>query len=269
MKNDICDAQKLLASRVDDYLTLAERGELACGDFLTPSEAAYALTVVREKRASDRAFLFGGYADAERKRLFVIPAYLSELEGSAEDRAREFCADEMRMAVRAIKIEGSGYRELTHRDYLGSLLSLGIERDAIGDIVTDGSYGAVVFCTDKIFSYLCASVERIGSDKVTVREFVPDEDFSAKREFLPVNDTIASNRLDCVVGALTKLSREKAQTLIRSGLCEVDYMIEQRVDYELKIPCVVTARGYGKFNVLAFDGETKRGRLRLVAQKYV
>jgi RNA-binding protein YlmH len=46
-------------------------------------------------------------------------------------------------------------------------------------------------------------------------------------------------------------------------------MIEQRVDYELKIPCVVTARGYGKFNVLAFDGETKRGRLRLVAQKYV
>ena len=80
---------------------------------------------------------------------------------------------------------------------------------------------------------------------------------------------MASKRLDCVVGALTNLSREKAQALIKTGLCEVNYLVEQRVDAEVKTPCVISARGYGKFNVLSFDGETKRARLRLVAQKYV
>ncbi|MBQ8409213.1 MAG: hypothetical protein IJY39_10165 [Clostridia bacterium] len=269
MKMNLTDAQRLLASRAEDHLSHADRGELVCGNFLTPSEAAFSLTVMRELRAADRAFLFGGYADAERKRIFVIPSYLSDFDGDAEEKAREYFAEELRDAVKAIRIQGSGYKELSHRDYLGALLAMGIERDALGDIVTQGAHAATVFCTGKIFPYLLSGIERIGADKVTVEEFVPDESFASSREFLPVHDTVASNRLDCVVGALTNLSREKAQAAIRSGLCEVDYLPEQRVDAELKVPCTVTVRGYGKFNVLSFDGETRRGRLRLVAQKYV
>ena len=269
MNMNMTDAQRLLASRVEDHLSRAERGELACGAFLTPSEAAYALTVIREKRAADRAFLFGGYADAERKRLFVIPAYLADQEGDAEQKAGDFFPEELAEAVRAVKICGSGYRELAHRDYLGSILALGLERDALGDVVVTDKHSAVVFCTGKILPFLLSGIERIGSDKVSVSEFFPDESFAAKRDYLPIRDTIASNRLDCVVGALTNLSREKAQTVIRSGLCEVNYLIEQRVDAEVKVPCTVTLRGYGKYGVLSFDGETKRGRLRLIAQKYV
>ena len=269
MNLNLTDAQRLLASRAEDYLSRADRGVLACGNFMSPSEAAYTLSVMREHRALDRVFLCGGYADAERKRIFVIPSYLAELDGDAEDKAREYCAEEMADEIKAIRISGSGFRELCHRDYLGALLALGIERDALGDVVVEDKHNAVVFCTGKIFPYLLSGIERIGSDKVTVRAFVPDESFAAKREFLPIGDTVASNRLDCVVGALTNLSREKAQIAVRSGLCEVDYLIEQRVDFELKPPCVITVRGYGKFNLLSFDGETRRGRLRVVAQKYV
>ncbi len=263
------DAQKLLASRVEDILRLSDRGELVCGNFLTPHEAAYVLTVARALRSGDRILLFGGYPDAERKRLIALPSFVSELDGSVEENARTYFPDEMSRAVRAIKIQGSGYRELSHRDYLGSILALGIERPALGDILVQDEHSAVVFCTDKIFDYLMSGIDRIASDKVNVCEFVPDEDFGAKREFLPIRDTVASKRLDCVVGALTNLSREKAQALIRTGLCEVNYLTQQRVDAEVKVPCVISARGYGKFNVLSFDGETKRGRLRLVAQKYV
>ncbi len=263
------DAQKLLASRVEDILRLSERGELVCGNFLTPGEAAYVLTVARELRSFDRILLFGGYPDAERKRIMALPSFVTELDGSVEEKARTYFPEEMSRAVRAIKIQGSGYRELSHRDYLGSILALGIERPAVGDVVVQDEHSAVVFCTDKIFDYLASGIDRIASDKVTVCEFIPDESFGAKREFLPIRDTVASNRLDCVVGALTNLSREKAQTLIRSGLCEVNYLVEQRVDAAIKVPSVVSVRGYGKFNVLSFDGETRRGRLRLVAQKYV
>ena len=269
MNTNMNDAQKLLASRAEDYLRLSDRGELVCGNFLTPSEAAYTLTVFKELRALDRVFLFGGYKDSERKRVFVIPSFLSDFDGSAEDKAREYFPEELSNAVKAIKIQGSGFRELSHRDYLGSVLSLGIERCSVGDIVVTDEHCAIVFCTEKIFDYLLSGIDRIASDKVTVSEFTPDEDFAVKKEYLPIRDTVASNRLDCVVGALTNLSREKAQTLIRSGLCEVNYLIEQRVDAVIKVPCVVTLRGYGKHNVLEFDGETKRGRLRLIAQKYV
>ena len=269
MNHNLTEAHKLLASRASDYLRLADRGELVCGNFLTPEEAAYTETVFREERAAERVFFFGGFRDAERKRIFVLPDFLSDMDGGAEEKARDYFPDEFLASVKAIKIMGSGYRELSHRDYLGSVLSLGIERSSVGDIVVLDPYSAVIFCTDKIFDYLMSGTERIASDKVSLCEFVPDENFGARREFMPIRDTVASGRLDCVVGALANLSREKAQNLIRSGLCEVNYILEDRVDVTVKAPCTITLRGHGKYNVLVFDGETKRGRLRLVAQKYV
>lgn len=270
MRTDHTDEHKLLASRVSDYLRLAERGELASGSFLTPEEARYVTLVLQEKRAATKGVLFGGYEDAERRRLFVLPDYLSDMDGEPYDKLREYFPDELSSAVKAIRIKGSGFRELSHRDYLGALLALGIERCSMGDIVVEGKHSAIVFCTDKMFDFLMVGIDRIGADKVTVEEFCPAPDFSPTRESMPIRDTVASNRLDCVVGALTNLSREKAQTLIKSGLCEVDYLAEQRVDFELKhLPCTLTLRGYGKYRVISFDGETKRGRLRLVAEKYV
>ena len=269
MNMNLTDAQKLLASRISDYLRFADRGELVCGNFLTPGEVACATAVAMELRAGERVFFFGGYDDAERKRLCVLPAFLSDMDGEPEEKARTYFPEEFSSAVRAIKIQGSGYRELSHRDYLGSIHALGIERFSLGDVVVLDENSAVIFCTDKIFDFLVGGIDRVASDKVSVSEFLPGADFSVKREFLPIRDTIASNRLDCVVGALTNLSREKAQALIRSGLCEVNYVLEQRVDVEVKELATITLRGHGKYQVVSFDGETKRGRLRLVAQKYV
>jgi len=263
------DAQKLLASRIGDYVSRSERGELVCGNFLTPGEIACSIEVIKDLRVSDRVFFAGGYCDAERKRIYVLPSFLSDFEGDAEQKAREYFADDYDSSVKAIKISGSGYRELTHRDFLGSVLALGVERDALGDIVTEENHIAILFCTDKIFPYLMSSIDRVGSDKVTVTEFNVTDDFCSKREFVPIHNTVASERLDCVVCALTNLSREKAQSVIRQGLCDVNYLNEQRCDVSVKPPCTVSLRGYGKYKVVAFDGETKRGRLRIVAQKYV
>ena len=269
MQTNNSDAQKLLAARIEDYLKISGRGELVCGNFLTPAEIAYVTLVSRELRCSDRVLFCGGYGDAERKRAVVVPPFVSELDGDLEENTRACFPEEMGCAVKAVRITGSGYRQLSHRDYLGSILALGIERSSLGDVVVLSEHSAVVFCTDKMLDFLISGIERIGSDKVAVEEFIPDGDFAAKREMQTIRDTVASERLDCVVGALTNLSREKAQALIRSGLCEVNYLMEQRVDVTVKAPCTVTLRGYGKYNVVAFDGETKRGRLRLVAQKYV
>lgn len=269
MKLNITDAQKLLASRIEDLLRKADRGELVCGNFLTPSEAAFASVYMKELGASNRFFLFGGYNEAERKRIFVLPSFLSDIDGDAEEKTRAYFPDEMSGLIRAVRIQGSGYRTLSHRDYLGSLLALGIERSSLGDIAILSDYSAVLFCTDKIFDFLLASIDRVASDKVTVSEHESISELEVRREYLPISDTVASNRLDCIVGALTNLSREKAQIAIKSGLCEVNYLPEDRCDLALSIPSTVSVRGYGKYDVLSFDGETKRGRLRMVARKYV
>ena len=269
MKFNMTEAHMLLAARIDDLLKASDRGEPVCGNFLTPGEAAFSVAYLKEQRMDDRALLLGGYADAERRRLVALPPYLADIDGEAEENLKIYFPEEYSNAVRALKISGSGYRKLSHRDYMGSLLALGIERSALGDIVVLGDFEAVVFCTDKIHSFLLSGIDRIATDKVNCRDFIPDETFAPEREYMPIRDTVASNRLDCVVGALTDLSREKAQSTIRSGLCEVDYLPEERCDVSLHTPCIVTVRGYGKFRVLSFDGETKKGRLRLVAQKYV
>ena len=269
MNGNFTDAQKLLAARLDDMVMRATRGELACGNFLSPADAAFLSMLARERGMGKSFFLFGGYCGAERALPIILPEFVSEYDGEAKEKAREFFPEEFDNAARAIRIKGSGYRTLCHRDYLGSLLSLGIERDRLGDIVIQTDFEAVVFCSGSIHDFLLSHIDRIASDKVAVTKFIPDSHFSAKKEFLPISDTIASARLDCIVAALTNLSREKAQAAIKGGLCELDYVIEERCGREIIPPCIISVRGIGKYNVLSFDGETRRGRIRLIAQKYV
>lgn len=269
MNNCISDAQKLLAARLDDLVVRSGRGELVCGCFLSPSDAAFVSRLARERGLTDRFALMGGYAEAERRIPVIIPEYALSYGDSAEEIAHSFFSDELSGEICAVFIKGSGYRVLSHRDYLGSILALGIERDRIGDIVILDDFSAVVICAGSVFDFLLTAVERIASDKVSVSKFEDTDKLVAKREFLPIHGTVASERLDCVVAALTNLAREKAQTLIRSGLCELDYTLEMRCDRETIPPCVISVRGYGKYDILSFNGETRRARLRLIARKYV
>ncbi len=263
------DDRKLLCARFDDKLQQSARGGIECGCFYSPADAVFLSSLSKAKGADDRFFLFGGYDGAERKMAFFLPDFLSEFDGSPKEKAVNFFPDEFSCAIRAVKVVGSGYRSLSHRDHLGSLLSLGIERESLGDIVILSDFEAVIFCTNAIFGFLLESIDRIASDKVSASEFIPDSTFSAKKELLPINDTVASPRFDCVVAALTNFSREKAQTAIKSGLCSLDYFEELRPDREIIPPCTISVRGCGKFNVLSIGGETKRGRLRMYAEKYI
>ncbi len=269
MSEHLTNEQRMLAARFGDKLSQSARGGLEWGCFYTPSEQVFLRSLAHERGASDRLLLCGGYDGAERQMAFFLPPFLSDFDGTPREKAESFFPDEFSYAIHAVKIKGSGYRALSHRDYLGSLLSLGIERESIGDIVVISDNEAIVFCMGSIFSFLLNSIDRIAADKVSVSEFVPDNSFAAKRDFLPINDTVASPRFDCVVAALTNLAREKAQNTIKSGLCTLDYIEEIRPDREITPPCIVSVRGFGKYNIISIGGETKRGRLRLSAEKYI
>lgn len=258
-----------LEARIEDYIRKTDRGELQISSFLTPMQICFAKEILKYRGLISRAVFCGGYAGAERARLFLLPAFAESLDGDAHQKLADYFPDEYREAVICLKIQGSGFRVLSHRDYMGSILGMGIERDVIGDIALTDDFSAVVFCTRSIADFILSELDKISTDKVKISEFIPDPDFDGGRRYQKISDTIASERFDCVVAALCNLSRDKAQSAIRSGLCTLDYMPIEECAVDVCEGSVISVRGYGKFIVRSIGDPTKKGRMRLLADKYV
>ena len=253
--------------------------------FLTPRECLYAASFCDVRMKDGTAFLWGGFPLAEsdtppeRRRMVLLPDYAAGLVPSQElasdpvkalsEAGLADLAALVSDSERILFVKGSGYRNLTHRDYLGSVLGLGLERDVTGDVFVADEHSAYVVCKGEISGFLIDNLIHVSADTVRVTQmpagFVPP----VERKRQVIRDTVASARLDCVVAALTNFSREKAQVAVRSGLVELNYETVEACDTTVEPPCVLSVRGVGKFSVLSFDGETKKGRMRLSAEKYV
>ena len=264
------DAWELLLSRLEDAADRCRRGSVATLSYLTPGEKKRLDGELARMGMRDGAYFLGGYEGAERTCLFLLPDYLIAIrEGLSDKELPMLLGEELSERVSAVKICGSGYRSLSHRDYLGSVLGLGIERDAIGDIAVQNDSEAVLFTSARLVQFLCENLGKVASDTVRCVPYTVDETFTDGKHYRPISDTVASARLDCVVAALTNRSRENAKNLVQSGLVELEYEVETRTDVTVVPPATLSARGYGRFIVRAFDGETKKGRLRLRADQLI
>ncbi len=246
-----------LQSRIDDMLDRCQRGEAAHSGFLNETERAEVTRYLSGKTGELEFDFFGGYKDAERTRLFIYPYYydLSDLTG----------------CIRAVKLTGSGYAVLRHSSFLGALTSLGIDRAKMGDIVMQND-GAVLFCDEAIFRFLISSpdaVMRVGRDTVKLAEFIPDPEFCNVREFKDHFDTVASPRLDAVVGSLASLPREKAKSAVLRGDVQVNHLVQQKCDHEISDGDTVTVRSVGKFIIVSLADKTRKDRYKLIAKKYI
>ena len=268
-----------LLSRLDDLCDRGARGEAAVSPYLTPREAKYARIHLSARLRNGTAVLWGGYPEAERVRVFILPDYTEGLVdpealsshpvAALAEAGLDDLVETLREAVCPVSVKGSGFRDLTHRDYLGSILGLGLERDVVGDILIPDAHTAILFTDTRVGGFLKTSLEKVATDTVKVCRVPEGTALAGTRRLQPISDTVASERLDCVVAALCNLSREKAQMTVRSGLCELDYEAVEDCSATVTAPAVISVRGYGKFAVHAFDGTTRKGRVRLVAGKYI
>ena len=249
-----------LFSRLDDFKECAVSGNVGISAFFSPREELAAIDYLN--RSKTPFIAFGGYADAERKRIYVLPDFIEDAESIDSIYDFGFSSE-----IECLKISGSGFETLSHRAVMGSLLGLGVERDVIGDIIMLNENSAVFFCDARLTSFFEENLERVGRDKIKICRIEFNEELLPERKVLKINDTVASARLDCVVAALCSLSRERAKEKILSALVELNYECEERVDREVSVPSVVTVRGVGKFRVLSLSDKTKKGRFRLVAEK--
>lgn len=276
-----------LLSRLDDLCDRASRGEVAVSPFLTPREVRLCRRHLSARLSSGTAVMVGGYSHAERMRAVILPDYMESLcdaTALAADPVATLLqagfgelATVVQDAARLLSVRGSGYRALSHRDYLGSILGLGLDRDAIGDIlVVNGGEEtnpadppeAYVVTSAPMTVFLLQHLEKVATDTARVAE-VAETVVPPERTLQPIADTVASPRVDCVVAALCNLSRDRAQTAIRQGLVELDYEPITDCDDIVVPPATLSVRGFGKFVIHRIGDTTRKGRLRLLAGKYM
>ncbi len=218
--------------------------------FMSPAEAAAVLG--RFPKSELSLSLIGGYDDAER---CICAFYTYE--------------DELNPPICALKFSiKSKAAVLSHRDYLGSVLSLGIKRETVGDIIVSDS-GAVVFCLTEIADYIIDNLTKIGGSGVRIELADMSEDIRVERQFEESFATVSSLRCDCIVAAATRLSRTKAAELIEKGLVTVSYNTVLSHSVLLKDGDVISIRGYGKFRLQTDGALSKKGRIHVSLLKYI
>ncbi|MBQ0059562.1 MAG: RNA-binding protein, partial [Lachnospiraceae bacterium] len=158
--------------------------------------------------------------------------------------------------------------KLTHRDYLGSLMNLGIERGMQGDILVDEEkQEATVFVLKKMVDTICHDLVRIKHTSVYAEAAKANAD-TFSQQFEEMSCSAASERLDAILAEAYRQSRSKAQTLIRSENVSVNGRLTDRVELVLKAGDRVSVRGFGKFLYDGVEGQSRKGRLFVKIRHY-
>lgn len=157
--------------------------------------------------------------------------------------------------------------KLTHRDFLGALMNLGIERSTLGDIVIRDNVG-YIFASSDIAPYVISELTRIRNTDVrlSITEEIPT-DTLFKTEERRVQ--ISSERLDALLARVLCLSREDSQKLFARGLVYINGVLCQSVSRAPKEGDKISVRGFGKMIYRGFDSLTKKGKLNAVVEVYV
>ncbi len=244
--------REYLEARISDAVRVSQKRDVPkFVGFLDESGAALAVKVMT--RENVKWHLFGGYNEAERVYFGVFP---------------EWCEPENSLfPVTKLRIKNKGSRILEHRDILGALMSAGIERDTVGDILTGEDY-AVVFVCDTVAEHIINEVVKIASCGV---EISIDEDVALPQfgGFVEKTDTVASLRLDGIVSALAGVSRNTASEYISSGLVSVGGLLVQKPTKVISSGDVITVRKKGKFVIDSTEDRTKKDRIILKYRKYI
>ena len=155
----------------------------------------------------------------------------------------------------------------THRDYLGALLGLGLRRECIGDILTDGD-SAVCFLDDKMLPVVRDELSSVGRFSVRVEQVELAECAGWQQKTEEVRINVPSLRADAVLASLLHLSRAEAASLIMRGAVSLCHMPLSQQHASLEEGDTLSVRGYGRWRILEIGGLSKKGRIWLTAEKF-
>ena len=250
------DESELLKKR---FVELAKKS-YNCGiytftDFLGLAEQSLFDSVKNDTRGIPYT-IFGGTDGCER----VMVRFGSEEE----------CGYDMPFPIATVKFSPVSPKfsdKLTHRDFLGAILNLGIERKLVGDIVIRDNVG-YVFLRDDIAEYVRGELSRIKHTDVRAEliDELPEGDlYKTETRRVQAN----GERLDAIVAKVFCLSREDAQRLFVKGFVFIGGRETQNTSVIPKVGDVISVRGYGRMIYRGYDSLTRKGKLNILVDVYV
>lgn len=248
------DQDAFFKNRVEDLKNMAfQRDIVTFTDFLD----LHQLHMIKDLKNSFPGIVTetsGGYEFAERQMAAFIPDALSY---------------EWEFPIRCMKITkgpGSFPESLTHRDYLGAIVHLGVERSTVGDILLSGD-DAWFFCVDSMVDFFTQELIKIRHTSVCTQT-LPQTDPLPEPVRKPVQGTVSSLRLDATLSVAFGGSRTKLAPLVQGGKVFVNGCPVTSNGYVLKEGDIVSVRGKGKFRFQQVLSQTKKGRYAIILEVY-
>lgn len=245
----------MLQKRLIELSNLSYKRDIVTfSDFLNLNELNILHTTPKDLFPS-RHETYGGYEPAERQMVAFLPDALYY---------------DYQYPISVLRISPANRKfaeELSHRDFLGGILHLGIERSCLGDLLVEDSV-CHVFVTDTMADFICEQLTRI-RHTVVKTEKIDGESFSFTPRLETVKGTVASVRLDTVLSVAFPLSRSRMTGLVEGGKVFVNGKLITSNGYRLKEGDIISVRGMGKLVYQGVLSETKKGRQYIQVGKYI
>lgn len=244
----------LLGQAEDKVEQCYNRGYLTNTGFLDSHQQSLLRQAFSRRSVGCQLAFYGGYPDAERVVMVCLPDYMEEVPSDL-------------LSVIRARLRNPEGRALTHRDYLGSLMGLGIKREVTGDILVRDD-GADIICLSEMSDFILQNFTGAGRSELTV-EVCPIEDLIIpSREVKTIRDTVASLRLDNIVSSGFSLSRSKATEAIRAGLVFVNHIESVKADQTINEGDLITLRHSGRIRLTEIGGRSRKGRIYITIERY-
>ena len=253
--------ERLLAAKILDKLEFTKtKNKIQYTDFLNLYEQEMAIKLLK-KVDYKKYYFFGGKDNSERKVLVIYPEKLTE-EMSRKN-------DEKIISIIRIKLPSELEGQYDHRNYLGSCIKVGIEREKIGDILVERT-GADIIAKCEVIEYLLqnlSSLTRFKSADFSTENISKLKDVEVSK--VEISSVVISLRLDNIVSTLAKTSRSKAQEILKQERVFLNHQVETKASKEVKVGDAITIRGKGRFEFKEIAGNTRKGRFVIKIDKYV
>lgn len=221
-------------------------------DFLDPREQTIMQSIIGQDGDCRVAF-FGGKNSCERKRAYLYPYFVPVTN------------EDFQITLYEIEYPDK-FISLSHPEVLGSLMGLGLRRGKFGDILVKDK--RIQFFTSKeIAEYVQLHFHSVGRTTITVIKRPIEEAIDTSDEMILQETTISSLRVDTVLSAVSKLSRQKAKMFIQQGYLKVNWELIEDPSYLLEEGDVLSARGMGRIVIKRIGDKTKKDKWRITVGK--
>ena len=244
----IKDKEQVLNMRrvLDKVEIVLNKYNVESTDFMDPYERRLARSILNSFPDVDFQEL-GGLDEAERKVIIVYPDYLHH---------NTHCNP-----ISSLIIDGYSSK-FSHRNFLGAILNLGINRSKIGDILIHEGYTQVVV-KKEIASFILINLEKVSNERVKIKEIPLHSLKPGKLDYIYRDTTISSLRLDVLISSAWNLSRKESQKIIESGRVKVNWEPIDKVSSNVKDGDIISAKGCGRFILNSVKGISKKGKVKI------